>query len=330
MKTQLSILTVVLLLTSCAPKKAHNSTANPTEQILELTQNHIYDLKLLKTPQWKKFVSYLNSKEMKTLKGKAYEIAFNKAAEKLPFSHFYIDYKNPNSKSENKNDEKPPFELEEINSSIVLLHLREFASNAKAMTTIVEDIALKKYKHLIIDLRENSGGSLDAAVVLGRYLTNKSMDAGIYVTRKWYNNHSNPPSKKDIENFAYLKDLTYEGFMEMQKENAFRMVLPGHSNPIFKGNTYILTSNYTASACEPFVHILKTQGIATLIGENTAGKMLSANWFKVNEEVSVFIPTNDYITSEGYRLDQVGVAPHINVPSKNALEKALKIIQKTN
>ncbi len=52
--------------------------------------------------------------------------------------------------------------------------------------------------------------------------------------------------------------MSFDGFGKMLHENgAFRMVLPAHSTPTFKGKVYVLIDGFTGSACEPSVDRLK-------------------------------------------------------------------------
>jgi C-terminal processing protease CtpA/Prc len=115
--------------------------------------------------------------------------------------------------------------------------------------------------------------------------------------------------------------------MKMFAENAaFRMVLPGHSNPIFNGRVVVLTSNTTASACEPFVDALKKLKVGTVVGEKTNGAMLSGSSFKINEDLRLFLPVADFMTDEGTRIDKVGIAPDIDVEADKALDYVLEEI----
>ena len=102
------------------------------------------------------------------------------------------------------------------------------------------------------------------------------------------------------------------------------MVLYPHTNA-FKGNVYILTSNKTASTCEPIVDALKRSGRATIVGENTAGAMLSAAMFQVSGKYHLFLPIADYYNADLQRLDQVGVKPDIEVKADDALDHVLSL-----
>ena len=122
----------------------------------------------------------------------------------------------------------------------------------------------------------------------------------------------------------FLQDFTYQGIGKMfAEQEAFRMVLPPHQHPIYKGKVFVLVNENTASACEPLIDLLKKEGIATLVGSSSAGAMLSGKWFQVNENYKVFIPISDYQTADGDRLDKKGVQPDIKVDPNQALDYVL-------
>ena len=121
--------------------------------------------------------------------------------------------------------------------------------------------------------------------------------------------------------------MTLEDIMDAYTNlEAFRMVIPSHSNPTFKGKVVILTSNITASACEPLIDLLQKEKIATIVGRKTAGAMLSGNYFRISKELNLFLPISDYLTAEGKRIDKVGISPDISVNAEEALEYVLKNI----
>lgn len=86
----------------------------------------------------------------------------------------------------------------------------------------------------------------------------------------------------------------------------------------------MLINGNTASTSEIFALGLKENHLATLVGEKTAGAMLSGRRFIVNEQVTLFLPVNDYLSATGYRIDQNGVKPDVQVKSAVALDYVLK------
>lgn len=324
----------LLLLNACAAQPNLRSSEAEAEKnqrerqkdiatILETAGQYICNPAWLESPEWKQFVTEIQSEEMLALPSLEFASAFNQKRKKLPFTHFYLKSAIANKKSADQSS-LPHFELKPVDEKTALLTIRSFVADAPGMIKIVKQIQAGGYEKLVIDLRGNTGGTLDAAVVLGRFLTQKPIDAGVYLTRKWFMNHEGYPNAEDIQNMPFLQDMTYEGIMKAYAENeAIRMVLPPHSNPTFQGKVAVLTDNITGSTCEPLVDRLKKIGRATIVGRKTAGGMLSGKYFKISDELKLFLPIADYMTAEGTRIDKVGVDPDVDVNSEQALEYAL-------
>ncbi len=51
--------------------------------------------------------------------------------------------------------------------------------------------------------------------------------------------------------------------------------------------------------------------------------MLNGEKFELSNNFVVYIPTADYYTSDGYRIDQNGIKPNIETKSDDALEKVM-------
>nr|MBO2513506.1 hypothetical protein [Gammaproteobacteria bacterium] len=131
-----------------------------------------------------------------------------------------------------------------------------------------------------------------------------------------------------ISSIAALEELDLELFRQRLLETgAVRLVLPEHDRPIFEGNVYVLTSSQTASAAEPFVDLIRRRADVTVIGEATAGAMLSGERFPDGEGRLLFAPVADYVTADGRRIDRVGVAPDIEAPADQAPRAALELIE---
>ena len=291
------------------------------ETILELTQANICNPHFLKTPQWLEFVNTLEQAKTLNLNDEEFVRLFNQARKKLPFSHYYLNYTKGGSSSSGKD-----FSLEEIDADTALMNVNSWSNDPRAMIQMIKQIESKSYSKLIIDLRDNTGGSLDAAVILGQYLTNKTIDAGTYITRSWFEQTADYPTQAQIAELDYLKDMSYSGFGRMMQQPAFRMIIPGHNNKVFEGEVMVLINENTASTNEPLVHLIQQYGLGTLVGTKTAGNMMSGRFFKVSRKLRLFLPVADYITAEGVRLDQLGVTPDVQVSSGQALDKAKELL----
>ncbi|MDC7997137.1 S41 family peptidase [Gilvibacter sediminis] len=291
------------------------------ETILELTQANICNPYFLETPQWQEFVTTLEQAKTLKLNDEEFARLFNQASKKLPFSHYYLNYTKGGSSTSMKN-----FSLEEIDGNTALMNVRSWSRDPQAMIQVIGQIESKGYSKLIIDLRDNTGGTLDAAVILGQYLTNQTIDAGTYITRSWFEKTEAYPTQSEIGQLDYMKELSYDAFGQMLQQPAFRMIIPGHNNSVFKGEVVVLVNEHTASTNEPLVHLIQQYGLGTLVGTKTAGNMMSGKFFKVSKKLRLFLPVADYVTAEGIRLDQVGVTPDVQVSSAQALNKAKELL----
>ena len=318
-----SFITIVLVLVNIAlyakePESNHKLFLNKVFQLLE---THVANPAWLEDETYQSFKIQMYSKETLSLDDKDFYKTFNRERKILPFTHFYLKQK----KTGSKNQHELTWKL--LNKKTAYLDVRSFSSDPKKMITSIQEIGTDAYSNLIIDLRDNGGGTLDAAVILGQFLTNKPIDAGVYLTQKWYVKESRNASVKDIAGFPYLTDFTYQGIMKMFLEQpAFRMVVPGHQRPVYKGKVFVLINENTASTCEPLLYLFKKEKIATLVGTTSAGAMLSGNTFKVDENYNVFIPIADYQTHDGIRLDKVGVQPDVVTASDRALDYVINRI----
>ncbi len=302
------------------------------KKIFEITETQICNPSFLETQEWNEFSTHMYSDNVLGLDDYSFTQEFNKAASNLTFTHYYIQSisSEPRAQESSKrisSKKVEAFELTELNENSAVLTVRRFIPNGQLMKKLIDKIQEKAYENLVIDLRGNGGGTLDAAVVLGQYLTSDMIDAGSYLSRSWFKSHKRYPTEEEIKKLPFLTDMSYAGFQRAAQEDGFRMVIPPHTNPIFEGQIFILTDAETASTCEPLVHLLKQQGVGTIIGQPTAGAMLSGRSFKLNDKMNLFLPVQDYVTAEGYRLDKVGVTPDIEIKSEQALDKVLSLIE---
>ena len=333
----LSTIIILGLFNSCSAQPALKETKvdktstfqkrqKEVQTILHIAENYLCNPFWTETEEWKSFATNIQSDEMLQMPLEEFIKTFNRKRHNLPFTHFYLNPTNAQS-SNTKEKELKPFEWKEVDTETALLTIRSFVADAPAMIQIVQGIQAGNYENLIIDLRNNTGGTLDAAVVLGRFLTNEPIDAGTYLSRKWFLEKGDYPSKEQIQQLPFLQDMSFNGFGKLLDEKgAFRMVLPPHNDPVFQGKVFVLTNGITGSTCEPLVDRLKKSGQATIVGEKTAGSMLSGRYFKISNELRLFMPVADYITAEGTKIDKVGVEPNISVAQDRALEHVLELL----
>jgi C-terminal processing protease CtpA/Prc len=197
--------------------------------------------------------------------------------------------------------------LELFDGNIGYLDLRFFSGRREAGETAVAAMNfLANADAVIIDLRQNGGGSPAMIQLISTYFLNDST-------------HLNSFENRGEDTLQQFWSLPY---------------VPGKT--MFDTDLYILTSRRTFSAAEEFTYNLKNLKRATIVGETTGGGAHPGGTQIVNDEFMVWVPTGravNPITRTNW--EGTGIEPYIAVKPENALDKARavaldKIIQKAS
>ncbi|MEO9483795.1 MAG: S41 family peptidase [Ekhidna sp.] len=192
-----------------------------------------------------------------------------------------ISKENPRKKNE-RNNGLYSFEIRS-NTKTALLNFNSFSYGSyereglnfeHAVDSLFDIITKEKVKNLIIDIRNNSGGSEGAEDYLYSYLTREPYKKYNYVvssalTYSFIDFTNYKDREEDL--YGWLWDehyLTNDGLF-LRKTEVLPTELP-QKKP-FKGNVYILISGKTYSGGSEFASIAKSQNRATFIGEETGG-----------------------------------------------------------
>ena len=289
--------------------------------------DNVYSADILKTKDWKKFQTDIEKICNTANDDIEMYFGFNILAQQLPFSHLSLTIAQDVAEDEEPHvlNQQKSVVFEEKNSTTAYLLIKNFSTSAPELaTTLPKILGNDNYKNLIIDLRNNPGGGIEAAFEFARHIIDSDMEVGYFVTNKLDYSGYQP------EIFKALPELQPKGTREFTDElktsPGVKLIFKKPHNPVFKGTIYVLTNGNTASTCEPLVYALKNRKIATIIGEKTRGGMLAASPFVVSGKYLLMLPIADFYTYDGVRLDRVGVKPDIEVNSDDALHKALEII----
>lgn len=194
-----------------------------------------------------------------------------------------------------------------------------------AIDAAFETIAAKKASHLIIDLRANNGGAFAVRPLVG-HLMSTPYDAGIFASRLWFDEHDRAPQKSDIADLEPWTGWSIRRFWADATRAPLTRVQFAPVDPVFDGPVIVLTSAKTASAAELAADALKGSGRAAIIGEKTAGQMLSQRPFDIPGGMHLFLPIADYYSLATGRIEGNGVLPDIEQSADGALERALNEI----
>jgi len=175
---------------------------------------------------------------------------------------------------------------------------------------------LGKIRGLIVDLRGNTGGGAGALRVMS-LLTPEKIPVGFAPGKRWAGRDldkekiafprfgSIPSSKKALWLLAlrYLPSLITKSPIVLESE--------GHGPQSWQGNVVLLVDRHTASAAEMVTIFAKENRLATIVGEKTAGRLLSATSVKVGHGFRLALPTGAYYTWSGTALEGSPIEPDV-------------------
>ncbi len=311
-----------------SPKLPLSDYPNIVEEAISVTKKNIYSHQVIQSSEWKIFEHKIKKVSVKIQDDLELVIAFFYYSGKLPFSHYALVKEIPEEPEKSIKKDKKKIFFNEINNATAYLNITSFDGTTQEMDSAFYLVKDKKYKNLIIDLRQNGGGSIEAGMRFASHLTDSSFFGGIFLTREYFNKNIKIPHVDEYSKFPHFTEASYDLLMKElhQKEALCLKVIPDH-NP-YKGQVFVLTSGITASTCEPLVYGLKYYKKAIIVGETTAGKMLSAEAFNISAGFQIWLPISDYYTVDGYQIDQKGVLPNIKVKSTDALNYVINNLLK--
>lgn len=295
-----------------------------TSKALSISEREIFNPKFPTDKKWKKFKKNVMKASEHINDDLEMVFSFFYYARKLPISHLALVKKNNNEKHDAKEMIAKNIEFKELNNKTALLTINSFGGSAEEMYKVFdEDIIPKNYTNLIVDLRDNGGGSIEAGLAFASRLVYAESFEGILLTRKYFDKNTKIPSIDEYTKFPHFEKANFDLLVQGLHDYEGICIKVTPKEPIFKGNVFILTSQYTGSTCEPIVYGLKQSKRAVIVGGNTAGKMLSSEPFEVQDDFQIYVPIADYYTNDGVRLDQKGVAPDYKTKYGEALDYTL-------
>jgi len=312
-----------------------------SQEAFEVIENKIYDYKIDQNSDYQDIKEEVTATATEVHDDLEFVFAFFYRMRDLGISHLglmRLPENNLNTEAEDQlaslEDEPANLEYKTITgrknisrSDIGYLNIRSFSGSASEMRLLMDSIMSSPPSTLIIDLRENSGGSVEAGIAFAEYFVDHKYIGGHFLTRKWFKKYGSYREDKikgsQLKQFGEADfDLIIKGIHE---EEGLTLVIEPLAKT-YQGKVYLLISGRTASTCEPIAYGLKQTKKAILIGQNTAGAMLNGEYFSISGGFTVIVPTADYYTVSGERLDQVGVVPDHVTESGKELEAALDLI----
>lgn len=208
------------------------------------------------------------------------------------------------------------FEFKELENGVVYVLLGSFGS--RGIVKQFDEVFGKtqKAKGLIIDVRENGGGSTDIGYAIISYLTDRPLKGSHWKTRQ------------------YMPAFRAWGEKEQWYEADHDTVMP-RKEGTFNGPIVVLIGPDTYSAAEDFVVPLHASGRATLVGERTGGSTGQPLRIDLPGQGMARICTKRDTYPDGREFVGVGIIPDVEVHPTPAdiaagrdavLEKGLEVL----
>jgi carboxyl-terminal processing protease len=162
-------------------------------------------------------------------------------------------------------------------SDIAYINISQFASDTGTeLKDTLDNMNIKKFKGLILDMRYNHGGELNAAVQVASYF----VPAGPVV---------------------YIVDK--QGNVDTKMATGTYLGMP----------VVVLVNEESASAAEIVAGAIKDEKTATLVGVKTFGKGIVQTIFPLDGGTSVKLTTAKYLTPNKLSIHKIGIEPDVKV-----------------
>ncbi|MDF2485726.1 MAG: hypothetical protein K0R46_1894 [Herbinix sp.] len=189
-----------------------------------------------------------------------------------------------------KKIEVPTIEYQMLEDKIGYILMSEFDEITVAQfDAAVDDLEKKGMKALVVDVRNNPGGLLDAVVqILDRIL---------------------PP-----ELLVYTEDKYNKRVEEFAKDNT-KIKVP----------MAVLINGNSASASEIFAGTLQDYKAATIVGTTSFGKGIVQSVYPFNDGSAVKLTISKYYTPNGRNIHGTGIKPDVEIELDEAMQKEVII-----
>ena len=187
---------------------------------------------------------------------------------------------------------------------------------ARDMSRAVQELAADR---LVVDLRGNTGGGIGCLRLMSLLCADRrgvGYSVGKATAKKGYR-------KEDLPVFDRIPPSRWSALALIP-----RFAFAGRSVAVFTealgarahhGRVALLVNEHSASAAEMVAAFAQENGLATLVGTKTAGRLVAASAFKVGHGYRVALPVAEYYTWDGKRFEGTGVPPDREVPTVPSL-----------
>lgn len=195
---------------------------------------------------------------------------------------------------------------------------------------------LRDCDRLIVDLRGNLGGGLGLLRLMS-HLTPDRIPIGYSITRK---SAERGIEKESLRRFGWIPSSKFAiplvALRHAGRDGSVVLMTEGLGPKKFHGRIVLLVNEHTVSAGEMVTAFAAENKLATIVGAETAGRLLGGTGFKVGHGYLVILPKAAFYTWHGKSYEGHGITPDVSVPwsleaarkgQDNQLERAVDIAE---
>ena len=197
---------------------------------------------------------------------------------------------------------------------------------------------LRSCDRLVLDLRGHLGGGLGVLRLMS-HLTPAKLPIGYTITRRraesGYDKSRLPKLDRLPTHLPNLLGVVSMVLKYAGRDPSILLVSEGLGPKKWHGRIVILVNEHTVSAGEMVAAFASENQLATIMGTETAGRLIPGSGFKVGQGYMLIMPKAEYITWRGHRFEGAGIKPDFEVPwlpeafsigRDNQLEAAVQVV----
>lgn len=194
-----------------------------------------------------------------------------------------------------------------LEDSVGYIEVSQFeVATTKQFKAAVDELEKQGMEKLIIDLRSNPGGIVDAVIAMLDYILpdNLTIDGDPNLVRQ----------KEDKTLLLYMGDKNGKG-EQYYTSDGHQLDLP----------IAVLVNGESASASEVFAGAMKDYGKAVLVGTKTFGKGIVQSLIPLDNGTAIKLTVSHYYTPAGKDIHGLGIEPDVEVELKEELKTQLTV-----
>ncbi len=165
---------------------------------------------------------------------------------------------------------------------------------------------------LIIDLRGNPGGGIGGLALMS-YLTPNRLPVGYSKNRNMAEKGIDPSSFTAFDKVPRSRMAIPGLALKFMGKTSVYLYTEGRGKRAHKGRTVILVNEHTTGAAEMVAQFAQENGLATIVGTKTPGRLVSRKASKLGFGYRLVVPVAAYISAKGTQIEGKGIVPDVEV-----------------